>query len=217
MLRSASNQQMSPAHQELEQFLEWLLQGLQFKNDWELKRNRCRKLQRLKKRVEKEAKAMPPSPGLVQAAALIGKELDEYRSGRIYQVKGKDFHILTMGKPDDEEQRLFVAVQVAGYLYPNRSAYGEVKRRLENHGTYQVQASLAQRMRRFKRRFAASNPMEMINRASTMYGSFLSTKLTAAATIKVTVPYEKFSLLQKIMDRGISAFKNENSNDRQIR
>ena len=82
---SGFNRLMTPAEQKLEQFLEWLLTRSEWKNLGDWKREHCRKLQRLKARVEKLASEMRGPNNRVSTGRRA------YREGHRGLPKGKGF------------------------------------------------------------------------------------------------------------------------------
>lgn len=193
---------MSPEEQKLERFLEWLLTRPEWKTLGDWKREHCRKLQRLKARVEKverECGMRSPNSRLAQAAALIGKEIEDYRRGKVFEIGGKKRILAAKWNEEEENERLFVAVRVAHYLNPDPSAYAEVVKPLTTNLNCELK-SLEQRVRRFEEHHS-DDRLSMLNRASDLYCMFLMDPDTTPLDRPVVMTEAETDLLWTAIDR----------------
>ncbi len=141
----------------LEGFLGYLLRRPPVRADAGFQRSQVRKLQRAIERVEQLA-VMRPARNIESAVRSLQREKNQWSVGTVWRVwrnpgptGGAGFRrMLTNSREkwDDEDKRIYLAVCIARHLWPGKSAYAEVQRRLKANGDHREVEALRQKVRR---------------------------------------------------------------------
>jgi len=171
---------MSQEIDRLHEFFDWLLSPRRFPQpEGEWKEQHLNKLSRMIRRLE-NFEAMPPSEELNNAIASLRKYEEKFRHGFVYVVPNPDpnsrgprsLSFLTTGKLRGEAERRFLAVLIAGMLYPKQSAYEKVLEEFEKRGLYCQAWTLRQRFHRFLKGLKGERRQAVFKVAFAHYAQF---------------------------------------------
>lgn len=202
---------MSQKVDRLYEFFDWLLRPRRFPQpDSEWKERHLKKLSRMIRRLE-NYEAMPPSEEFKNAIAWLRKYEEKVRHGSVYVVheydrKGRRANgfrfLMTGSRLRRETERRFLAVLIAGLLYPKESAYEKVRKEFKKRGLNCQAWTLRQGFHRLLEGLKGDRTQAVFNIASAFYGQFRCQKLATSKPRpkKLVLSASESDLLRRIAE-----------------
>jgi len=179
---------MSREIDRLDEFFDWLITPrVSPQSDSQWKRQYLKKFSRVIERV-RDLRVMRPCKELDDAIASLRTAQEKLRHGFVYVAPKSDpkgrgsesLRFLTTERSRDEAKRRPLAVLVAHYIYPERSAYERIRSDLEKRGIHCRTETLRQEYHRFLIGLKGERAPAILEVASKHYVQFRLEKLLTA-------------------------------------